>query len=306
MPPLPSKLISTKNPSRARTPLRREELRSGELVLRQWRSLLFTAIATESAASFSASCSCCNLLSSQWSLSKSLVPPTVWRRLMERSGIPFLRFNFVRIVVTFSFSLFPLLELRIQEPEINISCCLRLLMLDSVFSVFVNESERFNLEFDGDSDLSVFVRDSDRLSLVFEDTSVFSALVSDSERFSLVFAKVESPPFSAFVKDSERFSLVFTADASCLSALVNDSERFNFTLAAQPPSFSDFVTDSVRPSPGSCDVSVFSVFVTESVLLGLATAVTSFGAVFELPEHASSSLPCFSQFFPLHRDFWWG
>jgi len=176
-------------------------------------------------------------------------------------------------------------------------------MLDSVFSVFVNESERFNLEFDGDSDLSVFVRDSDRLSLVFEDTSVFSALVSDSERFSLVFAKVESPPFSAFVKDSERFSLVFTADASCLSALVNDSERFNFTLAAQPPSFSDFATDSDRPSPGLCDVSVFSVFVTESMLLGLATAVTSFGTVFELSEHASSSSPRFSQFFPLHRDF---
>jgi hypothetical protein len=129
-------------------------------------------------------------------------------------------------------------------------------------------------------------------------------LVSDSDRFSLVFAEVESPPFSALVKDSERFSLVFTANASCFSALVNDSERFNFTLAAPPPSFSDFVTDSDRPSPGLCDDSVFSVFVAESTLLGLATAVTSFGtAVFELPERASSSSPRFSQFFPRHNDF---
>lgn len=120
-------------------------LRSGELVLRF----------------FSSSSAC--LLSNHVTLSKSLVPPTVCRRLILLSLAP----------PTFLFILYIL----------PASSCLLLFILDSVFSFLVRESDLLSLLSENVL-LSFLLRDSVLLSL---DESFFSSLLfSDSDLRSLV------------------------------------------------------------------------------------------------------------------------
>ena len=111
-------------------------------------------------------------------MSKSLVLPTVCLRLIDRSDIPFFRFNFVAL----SFR----------------TDCRRLLMLHSVFSVFVSDSERLSL-LPGDSDLSeCLFKLSDRLS---GDSLSVECLFKLSDIFNrdVVFSQV------LLFRDSDRF-----------------------------------------------------------------------------------------------------
>lgn len=186
---------------RMTTAASRAELRSGELV-----RLSFLP---------SSSASLCRL-SSQFTLSKSLVPPTVWRLLIDRSiADPVFRFSFT----TF------------HRPA-SASCRL-LFRFDSVFSFFVNESLRFSFEFDSlrfslfsDSDLrslkeSLFVSDSDRQtealsSLLDADRrkrttrGSFDARFSNSLRVSAWVNKLDESDWSFLTQHSSFVSSSFS------------------------------------------------------------------------------------------------
>lgn len=168
----------------------REQLRSGELV-----RLPFLP---------SSSASLCRL-SSQWTLSKSFVPPTVCLLFIDLSiAEPVFRFNLTIF----------------QRPA---SSCLRLFKLDSVFSVFVNESLRLSFEVGSlraslfkDSDLrslkeSLFERDSDLLD-------VCSSLLMDSDLNKLTIrgSIFSSSFFSSKVKFTEE---LFSSQHSSFDSL---------------------------------------------------------------------------------------
>lgn len=159
-------------------------LRSGELVL-NWLFLItglllqLPLLPSPFARIFSASA--CNLLSNQWTLSKSLVPPTVCLRFMDLSGIPFFRFS--------------LMELSL------LTDCRRLLMFDSVFSFFVNDSDRFNFTF---------------FSVESECWGDWFGLFKLSERFSLHWETAERSQVCLF-RLSDRFSCVAWPSVRLLS-----------------------------------------------------------------------------------------